>query len=82
MEAGRTAALGDPLQHAIAQAVEWLAHEQQPEGFWVGMLECNCCMEAEWIMAMHFLGVTDDPKLPGVIRAILRAQRSDGSWEI
>ena len=72
----------DPLQDAIAQAMDWLVHEQQPEGFWVGMLKCNCCMEAEWILAMHFLGVADDPKLPGVIRAILREQRPDGSWEV
>jgi len=70
------------LPDAIAQARHWLAREQDAEGFWVGMLECNCCMEAEWILAMHFLGVTDDPKLPGVIRAILREQRLDGSWEV
>jgi len=81
-EARRTAAPRDPLQNAIAEAVDWLAREQQPEGFWVGMLKCNCCMEAEWILAMHFLGATDDPKLPGVIRAILREQRPDGSWEV
>ena len=80
--ASRIPAQGNPLQDAIAQAMDWLAHEQQPEGFWVGMLKCNCCMEAEWILAMHFLGVTDDPKLPGVIRAILREQRPDGSWEV
>ena len=71
-----------PLDNAISQAMQWLVHEQQPEGFWVGMLESNCCMEAQWILAMHFLGVSDDPKLPGILRAILREQRSDGSWEV
>ena len=69
----------DLLDQTIAQAMAWLAREQQPEGFWVGMLESNCCMEAQWILAMHFLGVTNDPKLSGVIRAILREQRADGS---
>ena len=78
--ASRPAAQCDPLKDAVARAMDWLVEEQQPEGFWVGMLKCNSCMEAEWILAMHFLGVTDDPKLPGVIRAILREQRPDGSW--
>jgi len=72
----------DLLDQTIAQAMAWLAREQRPEGFWVGMLESNCCMEAQWILALHFLGVTNDPKLHGVIRAILREQRADGSWEV
>ncbi|RME95864.1 MAG: squalene--hopene cyclase [Verrucomicrobia bacterium] len=70
------------LDEAIERAVAWLARHQEPEGFWVGPLETNSCMEAEWILAMHFLGVKDDPKLPGVVRAILREQRPDGSWEV
>lgn len=73
---------GDALGATIAQALDWLVKEQDDEGFWVGMLESNCCMEAQWILAMHFLGVKNDPKLPGVIRAILREQRPDGSWEV
>ena len=72
----------DRLDSAIRGAMDWLVREQEPEGFWVGMLESNCCMEAQWILAMHFLGVKDDPKTPGVIRAILREQRPDGSWEV
>lgn len=79
---GTTVPPGASLDEAIAQAMAWLGCEQQPEGFWVGMLESNSCMEAQWVLAMHFLGVAGDPKLPGVIRAILREQRSDGSWEV
>ncbi len=70
------------IDQAIDGAMRWLSAEQRPEGFWVGMLESNCCMEAQWILGMHFLGVKDDPKLKGVIRAILREQRPDGSWEV
>ncbi len=70
------------LERAARRAIEWLLAQQQPEGFWVGFLQSNCCMEAEWILAMHFLGVHDDPKLPGVIRTILREQRPDGSWQV
>lgn len=70
------------IDPAIDQGLKWLADEQEPEGFWVGMLESNCCMEAQWILGMHFLGVKNDPKLKGVIQAILNEQRPDGSWEV
>ncbi|MCD6338550.1 MAG: squalene--hopene cyclase [Verrucomicrobia bacterium] len=80
--AGRSGELPSALDEAIARAVKWLADRQNPEGFWVSPLETNSCMEAEWILAMHFLGVTDDPKSEGITRAILREQRPDGSWEV
>jgi squalene-hopene/tetraprenyl-beta-curcumene cyclase len=70
------------LQYGIRQATDWLLADQDHEGFWVGMLESNSCMEAEWILAMHILGIKDDPKYEGVVRAILNDQRDDGSWEI
>ncbi len=82
VSAPKKAAAAESIDRAIAQAMDWLARDQRPEGFWVGMLESNCCMEAQWLLAMHFLGVTEDPKRDGVIRAILREQRADGSWEV
>jgi squalene-hopene/tetraprenyl-beta-curcumene cyclase len=72
----------DSLQQGIKNGVSWLLDNHQPEGFWVGNLETNSCMEAEWVLAMHFLGVEDDPKYESVIRAILNEQRPDGSWEV
>ena len=47
----------DRLSKAINEAIDWLLQRQDPEGFWVGMLESNSCMEAQWILAMHFLGI-------------------------
>jgi len=72
----------DVLSPGIAESLAWLQAHQQDEGFWVGAVESNSCMEAEWILAMHVLGVHDDPKLPGVVRAILDKQRPDGAWEV
>ncbi len=48
----------------------------------MGRLESNSCMEAQWVLAMHFLGVEEDPKYGKVIHSILREQRPDGSWEV
>ncbi len=67
---------------AIDAAIGWLKSNQKPEGFWVGMLESNACIEAEWLLAFHFLGLRDDPKVPGLIEGILHRQRDDGAWEV
>ena len=68
------------LDDAIDRAVGWLDREQDPEGYWVGMLESNHCMEAEWLLAMHFLGY-EHPEKQAIVETILAAQRPDGSWE-
>ncbi|HYY26790.1 MAG TPA: squalene--hopene cyclase [Chthoniobacterales bacterium] len=72
----------DRLNIAISKGVDWLLDRQEAEGFWVGMLESNSCMEAQWILAMHFLGIEDDRKLEGMVASILNEQRADGSWEV
>ena len=76
------AILPGQLDASIGRAIGWLDAGQDPEGFWVGMLESNQCIEAEWLLAMHVLGIDDDPKLPGLIQTVLDAQRADGSWEV
>ena len=70
------------LSDAITEGLQWLEGDQKPEGFWAGMLETNACIEAEWLLAMHFLGIVNDPKKQGIMRAILDAQRPDGSWQV
>ena len=70
------------LKQSIQRATSWLLVDQKEDGFWVGRLESNSCMEAEWIMAMYIMGIDDDPKHEGVVQAILNDQRADGSWEV
>ena len=70
----------EPLDAAIAKATEWLDRNQSEEGFWVGMLESSPCMEAEWLLAMHFLGY-DHPREQDLVTTLLNAQRPDGAWE-
>ncbi|MEO0422145.1 MAG: squalene--hopene cyclase [Pseudomonadota bacterium] len=77
----RGAASPQALDAAIKRALGWLDDNQEDGGFWVGMLESNSCIEAEWLLAMHFLGIDDAPKRDGLVRALLAEQREDGSWE-
>ncbi|MBS1485592.1 MAG: squalene--hopene cyclase [Opitutales bacterium] len=69
------------LDATIKGAIDWLKARQAPDGMWVGPLETNCCMEAQWLMAMYFIDFKD-PKVPSVIQYILDRQRDDGSWDV
>ena len=68
------------IERAIESGLTWIDKEQTPEGFWVGMLETNCCMEAEWLMAFHILGIKC-PDADKIVSGILSKQRSDGAWD-
>jgi squalene-hopene/tetraprenyl-beta-curcumene cyclase len=69
------------LAQTLGASVEWLLRKQKPEGFWVGMVETNSSMEAEWLLAAHILG-TELPITRGLIRTLFDRQRPDGSWDI
>jgi squalene-hopene/tetraprenyl-beta-curcumene cyclase len=68
------------LDGAIAAAADWLEQRQHPAGFWAGILESNCCIEAEWLLAFHVIGYTY-PHQERLVRGILDRQRADGCWE-
>lgn len=55
---------------------------QTSDGYWVGRLESNSCMEAQWILALYILGYPTHPLRPRLGKAVVREQRSDGSWGI
>jgi len=66
----------------IHSAMHWLQAQQHDQGFWVGMLESNACMEAEWLLCFHVLGIKNHPLQDGLLRGLLQRQRPDGAWEI
>ncbi len=77
----RRPALSPDLQQTLDRATAWLLSAQKPEGYWVGMVESNSCIEAQWLLCSHILGV-ELPIRAGVMRALLSRQREDGSWDI
>jgi squalene-hopene/tetraprenyl-beta-curcumene cyclase len=70
------------IDRAIDEALQWLEKAQQPEGFWAGILESNACIEAQWILALHVMGLPDDSRRERLAQGLLDTQRPDGSWEI
>jgi len=66
---------------ALEKSIAWLVDNQKPEGFWVGMIETNSTIEAEWLLTSHIVGAPL-PNEDGIIRALLQRQRPDGSWSV
>ncbi|WP_210254972.1 squalene--hopene cyclase [Methylocapsa sp. S129] len=69
------------IEQTLARATTWLLGAQKPEGYWVGMVESNSCIEAQWLLCSHILGI-DLPIKAGVMQALFNRQRPDGSWDI
>ncbi len=78
----RPSNLNGSVDRAIGDAVDWLRARQKPDGHWVARLETNASMEAEWILALWFMGREGHPIVPGLVKALLRDQRPDGSWQV
>ncbi len=70
------------LGASIEAAADWIAERQKPEGYWVGRLESNACMEAQWILALWFMGLEDHHLRPRLAQSLRETQREDGSWQI
>ena len=69
--------------HSAARAAaDWLVENQKPDGHWVGRPETNACMEAEWILALWFMGLENHPLRERLGRSLLETQRADGAWQV
>ena len=44
-----------PLDGALRASTDWLLRAQMPDGYWVGAVDTNSCMEAEWLLTCHIL---------------------------
>jgi squalene-hopene/tetraprenyl-beta-curcumene cyclase len=73
--------LNPTLEETLSRATNWLLGSQKPEGYWVGVVQSNSCIEAQWLLCSHILGV-DLPIKAGIMRALFNRQRPDGSWDI
>ena len=75
---GSLRAIDNSLSHTLSAACDWLIGQQKPDGHWVGPVASNASMEAEWCLALWFLGLEDHPLRPRLGKALLEMQREDG----
>jgi squalene-hopene/tetraprenyl-beta-curcumene cyclase len=72
----------DGLEEAIRRTQDYFLRTQHPDGYWVGELETNVCMAAEYLLLTHFLGARDDTRWRKIATYLQRQQSADGGWAI
>jgi len=80
-QATSTGIRGD-LGEAVRRSQEYFLRTQHPDGYWVGELETNVCMAAEYLLLTHFLGAREETRWRKIATYLLREQRPDGPWAI
>ena len=70
----------EELDGTIVRAQRHLLASQYPDGYWLGELESNTTMEAEFIMMNYFLGIEEPERIRKLANFILSRQRDDGTW--
>jgi len=70
------------VSEAVNRSRRYFLTTQAAEGFWVGELQSNVTITAEYIMFQYFLGHPTPERLRKAVRYILRRQQPDGGWNI
>ncbi len=70
------------IDYTIDRAQRSLIALQKPEGYWLGPLEANAEMNAEFIIFNHFMETVDLEVEARLKKYLLDTQSSDGSWAL
>ena len=66
----------------LKRATQYAFQIQHADGYWLGALDSNSTMEAEYLLLMHYLELDDPKKSQQVVNHILTQQQDDGSWAL
>ncbi|HUF54405.1 MAG TPA: squalene--hopene cyclase [Dehalococcoidia bacterium] len=72
----------EALDETIRRTQDYFLRTQHRGGYWVGELETNVCMAAEYLLLTHFLGARDSERWRKLVNYIRSQQRDDGTWTI
>ncbi len=75
-------ALVTALQDAISRAREHLLSIQAPDGHWVGELEADRALTAEYLLLCHLIDRADRRVEQRAVRYFRRRQNADGGWSL
>jgi squalene-hopene/tetraprenyl-beta-curcumene cyclase len=71
----------DSLQPALARSVHYFLRTQHSSGYWVGELESNATITAEYLFFRRLLNIVEPEREHAVAGQLLAWQR-DGGWPI
>jgi squalene-hopene/tetraprenyl-beta-curcumene cyclase len=70
------------VEAAAAAARRYLLSVQREDGHWCGELEGDTILESEYMLTMHFLGRTGEPRIKKAAEYLRRLQLPSGGWAI
>jgi squalene-hopene/tetraprenyl-beta-curcumene cyclase len=70
------------VEAAAAAARRYLLSIQREDGHWCGELEGDTILESEYMLTMHFLGRTGEPRIRKAAEYLRRQQLASGGWAI
>jgi squalene-hopene/tetraprenyl-beta-curcumene cyclase len=75
-------ALVTAVQDAISRAQDHLLSIQAPDGHWVGELEADRALTAEYLLLCHLIDRADRAVEQRAVRYFRRRQNADGGWSL
>jgi squalene-hopene/tetraprenyl-beta-curcumene cyclase len=79
---GRMDLAMDAVRDGIRRGAEWLLGQQHEQGYWLGELEADSMLEADYIFLHFLLGTGDSGRMQRAVNEILRHQNQDGGWSL
>ncbi|HEV8674828.1 MAG TPA: squalene--hopene cyclase [Methylomirabilota bacterium] len=70
------------VDRAIQRAQDHLLQLQDPSGYWLGELEADTTITAEYLLLRRLLGSSDPALEAKTVRYLRERQRSDGAWNL
>jgi squalene-hopene/tetraprenyl-beta-curcumene cyclase len=71
-----------PLDDAIARAQARLLALQRPDGHWVGELEADYALTAEYLLFRHMIEAVDRRREQRAVTYLRARQQADGGWSL
>jgi squalene-hopene/tetraprenyl-beta-curcumene cyclase len=65
---------------AVEAARRYLLSIQQEDGHWCAELEGDTILESEYVLTLHFLGRTEEPRVRKAAEYLRRQQLAGGGW--
>ncbi len=70
------------MARAVQAAQDYLLSIQNEDGHWCAELEGDTILESEYVLTMHFLGRSSEPKVHKAGEYLRRKQLAGGGWAI